>query len=364
MTSREVLTAIIRDKECPERMGVHEWFWQDTQRAWEDQGLPRGVDIFDHFDLDVREIQGSFFRTAGIPVDDQIIEEDGETVIKLNGWGARHREWKDKPGAPGHISFDLVSEEIWKAKYRDNLLGLDPRRFPDWAGLKKSYAELKASDRFCVYHQMLLFEIMRRAMGDIIFLEAMVLNPGWIHDFCGVVTDAVIRHWDYMIREVGKPDGVWTYDDMGYTQAPFISPAHYREFLLPYHKRITGFLHDHGLPVVLHSCGRIRPLLPHIAAAGFDAIHSMEAKAGQHIVEMAEAAGNAGRKMAFIGNLDIRAFESNDPKILGEEIVPKLEAVRTKRIPYVFFSDHSIPKTVNLRTYEYALDLFRKYGRY
>jgi uroporphyrinogen decarboxylase len=363
MTSREILTAIIRDKECPERMGVHEWFWQDTQLAWEDQGLPRGVDIFDHFDLDVREIQGSFFRTAGIPVDDRVIEEDGETVIKLNGWGARHREWKDKPGAPGHISFDLVSEEVWKAKYRDNLLGLDPRRFPDWAGLKRSTAELKASDRFCVYHQMLLFEIMRRAMGEVIFLEAMVLNPGWIHDFCGVVTDAVIRHWDYMIREVGKPDGVWTYDDMGYTQAPFVSPAHYREFLLPYHKRITGFLHDYGLPVVLHSCGRIRPLLPHIAEAGFDALHSMEAKAGQHVVEMAEAAGNAGKKMAFIGNLDIRAFESNDRKTLKEEIVPKLEAVRIKRIPYVFFSDHSIPKSVNLRTYEYALSLFRTYGK-
>ena len=364
MTSREVLTAILKNKECPERMGVHEWFWQDTQHEWERQGLPAGVNIFDHFDLDVREIQGSYFRTGGFPVDDRIVEEDGETVIKINGWGAKHREWKDKPGAPGYISFDLVSEDVWKKKYRDNLLGLDLRRFPDWDNLKRSYRELKASERFCVYHQMLLIEIMRRAMGDIVFLESMVLAPGWIRDFCEVITRAILIHWDHMIREVGKPDGLWTYDDMGYTQAPFISPAFYRDFLLPYHKRITAFAHDHGLPIVLHSCGKIRPLLPGIVEAGFDALHSMEAKAGQHVVEFAEAVRARGGRMAFVGNLDIRAFESNDPAILEAEIVPKLKAVRENRIPYVFFSDHSIPKTVNLQTYEYALDLFRKYGRY
>ena len=87
----------------------------------------------------------------------------------------------------------------------------------------------------------------------------------------------------------------------------------------------------------------------------------MEAKAGQHVVEMAEATGN---KVAFMGNLDIRAFESNDPKILEAEIVPKLKTVREKRIPYVFFSDHSIPKSVKLQTYQYALELHKKFGRY
>jgi len=364
MTSREIVTAILRDKTCPERMGVHEWFWQDTQREWERQGLPPGVNMFDHFNLDIREVQGSYFRTSGLPVDDQVIEDEGETVVKLNGWGARLREWKDRPGVPGHISFELTSEEVWARKYRDPLLELDRRRFPDWEGLRRSYAGLKASDRFFVYHQMLLVEIMRRAMGDVVFLEAMVLNPRWIHDFCDVMTGNIILHWDHILREVGRPDGLWTYDDMGYTQAPFLSPAFYREFLLPYHKRITSFAHDWGLPVVLHSCGRVRPLLPHIVEAGFDALHSMEAKAGQHVIEFSEMIRSSGKEMALVGNLDIRAFESNDPKTLEAEIVPKLAAVRAARVPYVFFSDHSVPKSVNLRTYEHALDLFWKYGRY
>jgi hypothetical protein len=31
MTSREILTAIFKDKRPPERMGAFEWFCQDTQ---------------------------------------------------------------------------------------------------------------------------------------------------------------------------------------------------------------------------------------------------------------------------------------------------------------------------------------------
>jgi uroporphyrinogen decarboxylase len=364
MTGREVLTAIFKDKRCPERMGAFEWFWQDTQAEWERQGLPAGVDLHEYFDLDVREIKYSMFRTTGRPVDDAIVDEDAETVVKLNGWGARHREWKNKPGVPEHLGFELTSAEVWKSEFRDLLTGLDLRRFPDWDGLAAAYRAGAASSRFCVYQQMLVVEIMRRALGDVVFLESMVLDPAWIHDFCSVVTDMIIRHLDHMIREIGKPDGIWTYDDMGYTRAPFFSPAMYREFIFPYHKRLVDFGHDHGLPIILHACGRIRPFLPSLTAAGFDGLQSMEVKAEQNVVEFATAVWAMGRQMAFAGNMDIRAFESNDPAVLEAEIVPKLEAVRKNKIPYVFMSDHSIPKTVSLKTYEKALEIYRRNRNY
>jgi len=363
-TGREILTAIAGEKRCPERTGLFEWFWQDTASAWERQGLPAGADPVDHFGHDVREIKRSMFRTTGFPVDDVVMDEDAETVVKRNGWEALHREWKSKPGAPEHIGFELTGPAVWKAKYRDRLLGLDPARFPDWDGLLKEVRAARASDKFCVFQQMLVVEIMRRAMGDVVFLEAMVLDPAWIHDFCSVMTDNIILHLDYMIREAGRPDGLWTYDDMGYTQAPFFSPAMYREFIFPYHKRVADFCHDHGLPFILHACGYIRPFLPDLVAAGVDMLHPLEAKAGQHVVEFAEAVRAMGREIAFAGNMDIRAFSANDPAALEAEILPKLKAIREKRIPYVFMSDHSIPGTVALETYERALGLFRANAAY
>jgi len=364
MTGREILTEIFKHKRCPERMGVFEWFWQDTQAEWERQGLPPGVDIHEYFDLDVREIRGSMFRTTGRPVDDVVADEDAETMVKRNGWGALHREWKSKPGVPEHLGFEMTSAAVWKAEFRDLLLGLDRRRFPDWDGLVAAYKAGMASSRFCVYQQMLVVEIMRRALGDVVFLQAMILDPGWIHDFCSVVTDNIILHLDLMIREVGKPDGIWTYEDMGYTRAPFFSPAMYREFVFPYHRKIAGFCHDHGLPFILHACGFVRPFLPDLLAAGVDVLHPLEAKGGQHIVEFSDAVRALGGEMAFAGNLDIRAFESNDPAALEAEILPKLDAIRKKRIPYVFMSDHSIPKTVRLETYGRAVDLWRLFGAF
>ena len=364
MTRREILTVICRDKRCPERMGLFEWFWQDTQAAWESEGLPKGVDPVSHFDHDVREIKGSMFRVTGRPVDDVVIEDDGETVIKRNGWGALHREWKAKPGVPEHIGFELTSRKVWEREFRDRLLVLDRERFPDWDGLVAAFASAMAEDRFAVYQQMLVVEIMRRALGDVVFLESMLLDPAWIHDFCAVVTDNIILHLDYLIREVGKPDGLWTYDDMGYTRAPFFSPAMYREFILPCHRRIAGFCHDHGLPLILHACGFIRPFLPDLLAAGVDVLHPLEAKGGQHVAEFSAAVRALGGEMAFAGNLDIRAFESNDPDTLAAEIRPKLAAIRDMRIPYIFMSDHSIPRTVRLETYERALAILRESGSY
>jgi uroporphyrinogen decarboxylase len=324
-TSREIVDAIAREKRCPERMGSFEWFWQDAPKAWESQGLPAGTDVWEFFDLDVREIKGSQFRTTGLPVDDVIVDEDDETVVRRNGWGALHREWKAKPGVPEHLGFEMRDERVWRTKYRDMMRGLDLRRFPDWEG---------------------------------------VVDPEWIRDFCTVVTDNLLLHLDYLIREAGKPDGVWTYDDMGYTQAPFFSPAMYREFIFPCHKRVSDFCHDHGLPHILHACGKIRPYLLDIAAAGVDMLHPLEAKAGQHVAEFAAAVEATGQRMAFAGNMDIRAFMANDPAALEAEIVPKLRAIRENRIPYVFMSDHSIPGAVKMTTYQKALEIYRTNSRY
>lgn len=361
MTSREIIRALIGEKTCPDRMGVFEEFWQDTQAEWERQGLPPGVDLIEHFGHDFQPIQGSMFNTDPFLEEEELLEAGGETLIRVNGWGARMRVWKDRPGVPEHLSFDMQDEGIWRSRYREPLLQLDLDRFPDLDALQANYAAAQVSDRFCYFYNILPTEIMRRSMGDIVMLEAMCLNPDWIHDLCSVVTDNLIDHLEYIFREVGLPDGVWMYEDMGYTQAPFFSPEMYREFLLPYHSKMGDFIHSYDLPFILHSCGRIRPLLPLIAQAGVDCLQAIEAKAGQSVMEMADALDNS---MAFMGNIDIRAFESNDPRILEAEIIPKLEAIRQNRIPYIFHSDHSIPRSVRLETYEYAMHLQRTYGRY
>jgi uroporphyrinogen decarboxylase len=361
MRGREVINALIRDKECPARMGLFEDFWPDTQAAWEQEGLPKGVKLHEYFDYDITYIEEFSINTESLVNGKRIVEEDERTYVQENGWGARMREWKNRPGTPEHMYFDLVSEEIWKKKYREPLLAFDIRRLGDLDRRRQLYKQEMASDRFFVWESLFLFEIMRKAMGDIVMLEAMCLNPEWIRDFCDVVTEMLIRHLDALFTLVGRPDGMWIYEDMGYTQGPFVSPAMYQNLMLPYHTRICDFVHSHGIPVILHVCGKVAPLFPYVVQSGIDCLEVLEAKAGQHVVAMAES---VDRKIAYMGNFDIRAFETNDPARLDEEIIPKLKALSAKRIPFVFHSDHSVPRTVKLKTYEYALGLYRQYGKY
>ncbi len=361
MTSREVITALVRDKECPERVGHQESFWEDLRPAWEEQGLPREGRMQEILDLDIIPINEEWTSTEARVGYRRILEETETTYVEENGWGSVMRYWKGKSGTPEHLSFALTDEKVWKEKYRDLLTSFDIRRLGDLERLKKRYRELESSDKFRVYEVLQIFEIMRQAMGDVIMLEAMCLNPAWITDFCTVMTDNIIMHLEYEIREVGLPDGIWFYEDLGYRHLPFVSPQMYRDLLLPHHRRFVDFCHSYGLPVIMHTCGNIAPLFPYLLETGIDCLQPLEAKTGQNFIKMAEL---ASRRIAYMGNMDIRAFETNDPQALAAEILPKLQAAIEKRIPYIFHSDHSIPRTVKLATYRYARALVDEYGRY
>lgn len=342
-------------------MGLFEHWWEDTLQDWERQGFPKGVDVVDYFNHDIRPLTGGFNQTEAIVGQKIVVEETDDTIVTINGWGAKLRHWKHKAGTPEHIGFDLTDEDIWREKYRPHLLDLDTRRITDIETAKANYRKHMSGDKWCCYTNLLVVEMMRASMGDITMLESAYLNPKWIHDFCDVVTNMLVTHYEYVFSEVGVPDGMFFYEDMGYTYGAIMSPDLQRELIFPYHKRLVDFVHSYNIPIILHSCGKIRPFLRSIHESGVDCLQVLEAKAGQHVAEMAAAVDN---RMAFMGNLNILAFETNDPPQLDKEIIPKLDAARENRIPYVFHSDHSIPKTVTPKTYEYALELFHKHGHY
>jgi len=349
------------NKNIAERMGLYEHYWSTTQKKWESQGLPKDVNLGEYFNYDIVSVDGAWFNTQSIVNQNILVEEDDERIVTINGWGAKLRNWKHKDGTPEHLDFELRDDTIWREKYRENLLDVNTDRFIDLDQFQKNFDDEKETGKFVVYGNLLIFEIMRQSMGDVIMLQSMITDPKWIHDFCDVVMNMIIMHYQYLFENIGVPDGMFFYEDMGYTQAPFVSAEMQREFVFPYHKRLFQFIHEYDIPVIMHSCGKIRSFLPAIYESGVDCLQVLEAKAGQHVVEFAEAVDN---QMAFMGNLDIRAFESNDHKTLEAEVIPKLSAIKQKKIPYVFHSDHSIPETVHLDTYRYALELLKEYGRY
>ena len=167
------------------------------------------------------------------------------------------------------------------------------------------------------------------------------------------------------LAEAGKSlidagvDGLWAWEDLGYSGGPFISPRLYREFLAPIHKRIFAPFRKRNLPVIYHTDGDVRKLMPDLIEAGVTALQPLEAKAGMDVRELKEKYGD---KMAFIGNIDVRKL-SGTLREVKEEFMSKVP-VAAEGGGYILHSDHSIPPTVPLKNYKYLLKLNEKYGRH
>ena len=102
-------------------------------------------------------------------------------------------------------------------------------------------------------------------------------------------------------------------DDAAHNNGPMISPKMWREFVLPYHRRIVEAL---PVPVIWHSDGDITRLLPMAVEAGFAGIHGLEPWSMALGAVMAEF----GERLVLIGNADVRLLCEPDIEAVRAEI--------------------------------------------
>ena len=172
-------------------------------------------------------------------------------------------------------------------------------------------------------------------------------------------TKLVIDGYEAMKAMGVEYDGVFLPDDLAYRNGPLISPAMYRELVMPYHREACEHFARDGLTTILHSDGDVRPLIPSFLEAGFGALHPLEAKAGLDVRKLKPQYGD---RLALYGNIDVRRLAGSREEI-EEEIRTKL-AVAKEGGGYMYHSDHSVSADVSLDNYRFAVDLIRQHGRY
>jgi uroporphyrinogen decarboxylase len=358
VTSRERVAALLR-RELPDRMGIYEHFWGETIRDyWSGQGYPEGASPEDLFDYDLRGA-GGWLDTTPFPGFSELLEETDEWQVTRNGYGASLKYWKRKSGTPEHIGFLVNSPQAW-AKYREPLFSFDPSRF-DVDAYKRGIAAAHEAGKFAFIGSTFVFELLRGTLGDVMFLESMLADPNWILDFCQVYLDFYQCHYTAIFDAGVRPDAMFIYEDLGFSNGLFCSPGCLRDLIMPFYKELVGFFGSYGLPVILHSCGDVRQAVRLIAEAGFACLQPMEAKAGCNVIELAEEFGD---RLAFMGNIDVTVLNTNDRDKVREEVAGKVEALKRLGAAYIFHSDHSIPPDICYDTYRYAVDLFRRHGSY
>ena len=357
MNGKERITNILK-RQPTDRIGIFEHFWGDTCTDYVKKGhMQEGENPSEHFGLDMDGCW-AFNLVADLDFKPQTIREDADTITVLDGNGALLRRHKHHDTTPEHVDFTVKERADWD-KLKPKLL-LHPERRIQYTDYREKKAACAKSGKFFTWSGVNAFESIHPVCGHENLLIGMLLDPDWIADMAQTYAEMHIKLYDMLFVREGLPDGLFIYEDMGFKNKPFMSPMKYKELIFPSHKAIIDYAHAKGLPVIMHSCGFVEPLLPYMVEAGIDCLQVIEVKAGMDLLRIYK---QFGEKIALMGGIDVRTLYSNDRNIINAELEAKIPIVKQGH-GYVAHSDHSIPKTVEYDTFRYYMDRVLELGRY
>ncbi|MGQ9616538.1 MAG: uroporphyrinogen decarboxylase family protein [Spirochaetota bacterium] len=356
--------------EEPDRVPVSDFFWGSFLERWKKElGLDPYTDIYRYYDLD---------WIVTMPNMDphikqfEILKQNAEEVIVRTGFEAVIRKKFADP-MPEYIKFDTDSIEKLKDfqfddpwddrryfKGGDNqLAGVGDqflRNLPPWVEtVKELYPDFPVYGSVCEGHEML---------WRIVGLENVLLWIGLYPDELGKFIERIIE-FSLGITEAqieaadGLLDGMVIWGDVAYTRDLLFSPEYWRRHFKPGVKALVDLCHKHGLPVIYHGCGNVNKIFEDFIDAGVDAYNPLEAKAGLDVIELRR---RFGHRIAFCGNMDVKAWALNTEEELKRIVLTKLNAA--KGGGFIFQSDHSVPSNVSGERYDYVINLVRTYGKY
>jgi len=378
MTSRERVLLALNHEEA-DRIPMHDSPWVSAVERWHQEGLPPEVNPAEYFDF---EWVGFGADTSPrFPI--EIIEEDEEYIVRTTNYGGVRRDHKDYSSTPQIIDYPCKSRDDWeKIKERltpdrdrvdwegDWLAGTDADERGDDSvlevgrtdrrlglpGWKRAYDE----GRFIFYGAAFGYDLIQSYVASEQLLMLIATDPDWVRDM--YETDATLSIQMYEIMKEGgfQFDGAFILCDLGYRNGLLFSPHHYDEQLRPTFQRLVDYFHSEGLPVILHSCGCVKELIPRFIEDGLDCLQPLEVKAGMDLVELKQAFGT---QIAFMGGIDVRAMADPDPAVIENEIRTKIPIAKQGG-GYIYHSDHSIPDNVSFDQYRHVLELVKQYGSY
>lgn len=127
-----------------------------------------------------------------------------------------------------------------------------------------------------------VFETSLRSFGFSRFMEDLLLEP----EFCKIWLDMLSkRHIENINRYMSAVGeyicAIQFSDDLGTQQGPMISPATYRDAIMPYQNAMYSAVKRNGpnVKVLLHCCGSIQPLIGDLIEAGVDALNPVQISA-------------------------------------------------------------------------------------
>lgn len=352
------MTSLKRFKETvyfgkPDRVFMwSQWIFNETIKRWQNEGMPKDVHFRTYFGFDRAEMAPINLGFVPSP-ESKIIEEDKETAIYIDEIGNKWKRWKNREiGMSQWLEFGLKGRNDWE-KFKERLNPNSPIRYPEyWDDWKTS---VKKRDYPLGISAGSFYGWPRNWVGmenlSVMFYD----DPIFVKEIINYIADFVCKTLEKAVSEI-KFDFALIWEDLGMKTGPLISPKLFEEFCLPAYKKVTCFLRNYGIDVIMvDSDGNNDVIIPLWLEGGVNGVYPLEVAANTDAVELRK---KYGKKLILMGNIDKRALIKTKKEV--EEEVMKKVPYLIKNGGYMPMVDHAVPPDVPLENFKYYLELIEK----
>ncbi len=335
--------------------------WGQTIERWLREGMPEdavGEDVWRGSDLWMTD-RRDFVNVnvmAWPAFEQKVIEEDERTIIHVDTAGVTHRAMKEgtvrgtRPSMDQYLRFPVETREDFLA-IRERFRPVPEERYPQ--DFDEQVAKWRRRDYpLCLLTNATygLYSMLRRWMGTERLSLAWYDEPKLIHEMLDHLVEFFITLTAPALAAVDV-DYFNFFEDLAYKTGPLLSPATFREFLVPRYRQIIEFLRAHGVDVITYdSDGNIEVLIPDLIEMGVTMIWPCECAATMDIRALR---AEYGTDLALSGGIDKRELTKGRAAI-EREVVAKT-APTLAQGGYIPTIDHAVPPGISYEDFLYYL---------
>lgn len=188
-----------------------------------------------------------------------------------------------------------------------------------------------------------IFEASQDLMGYEKLCMIQCMDPDLFRDLFVRIGDLWENLWKWVIKNYSD---IFVFfrmgDDLGHKTSTLLDPQVIKKHVLPQYKRIIDLVHGTGKQFLLHSCGKIFPLMEDLISLGIDAKHSNE----DQIAPFYEWIDKYSQRIGLLGGFDLNILILEEPKNIFKRVVKEGTQFRNLSKGYALGSGNSIPEYV------------------
>jgi len=327
--------------EQPDRVPVVEFIIDEKVARAIIPDIRDSQDFMDRMDMDAVGC-GALFRTVAENADGTYVDE----------WGVTYRS-----GGAEAVAHPLRGP-IETMEDAERYAPPDPNAPHRLGKLPDIVARYKGKRAICFHHRA-AFMWSAYLMGLDNLLAALLAEP----EMANLVMDKVLEANMQVVRNAIRAGAevVVLGDDYAHNQGLLMSPALFREFILPRLRKMVRLIKDEGAFCIKHSDGNIYSILEDIVSTGCDGLNPIEPLAGMDLRTVKRLVGD---RVCLVGNIDCGHLL---PHGTAEEVEQAVVQAIEDGGPgggFILSSSNSIHSSVKPENLVAMIRAGQKHGRY